>query len=106
MKRIQLTKCEKQVLRSVATGKECPNTYPRSTYIAGLAGLEREMLVAVARDDGRAVADTRLTDYGRQYIAENPGLHNPVNWKWIITTAMSATAACASIVALFIACLK
>ena len=106
MKRIKLTRDEKQVLRLVATGRECPDTYPHSTYSAGLKGLEREMLVFVARDESHAVVDARLTDYGRQYLAENPRLHNPVSWRWIITTALTAIAACAAVAALFIACVK
>jgi len=49
---------------------------------------------------GGRLEDARLTAYGREYLALNPLLRNPIDWKWIITTAIALAAALAA----FLAC--
>lgn len=50
------------------------------------------------------MVDARITPFGREYLAMNPSLRNPVDWRWVITTAIATVAALASIVALFVSC--
>lgn len=34
----------------------------------------------------------RLTPEGRLYLAENPKLRNPIDWRWIITNIIAVMA--------------
>ena len=105
MERVKLSKDEKTVLRMVAAGQgACPSEYPSHTFNASVRSLERNGLVKGAYDEGGSVADTRMTQYGRQYMAENPDLRNPVDWKWIVSITVGLIAAVAAIAALFVAC--
>lgn len=104
MERIRLNKSEKQVLLMVAEGQgTCPAEFPQHIFNACARSLQNKGLVQGAYQAGGGVEDTRMTQYGRQYLAENPRLINPVEWsKW--ATLIAAISAVVSIVALFVAC--
>lgn len=105
MERIRLTKQEKTVLRLLASGcNECPDAYPRHIFVSCIRSLEQKGLAKGAWQEGGEMEDARLTPFGREYLAENPSLRNPVDWRWVITTAIATVAALASIVALFVSC--
>lgn len=101
MERIKLSKNEKAVLRMVAGGQgTCPADYPLHIFNAAVRSLDRKGLVhGVYEDDGN-VADSRLTQDGRMYMAENPNLRNPINWG-VVLSVITITI---SIIALFVAC--
>lgn len=104
MERIRLSKDEKKVLRMVACGLGvCPSEYPSHTFNASVRSLDKKGLVKGAYEEGGNVADARMTQYGRQYIAENPDLRNPVNWN-LISAVAAVIAAIAGVLALFVAC--
>jgi len=48
-----------------------------------LRSLDRKELVRCAFVEGGGVEDVRLTNAGRDYLADNPKLRNPVNWTLI-----------------------
>ena len=104
--KVTLTKKEKEVLRLVASVGNCPDTYPLDVFTFCVDSLQRKGLVKGAWASGHELADVRLTDAGRSYIALNPTLQNPIDWRWIITTAVSIIAVIASIIALFLSCSK
>lgn len=104
MERIRLSRNEEQVLRLVAGGQGvCPAEYPEHIFNASVRSLHNAGLVQGAFSEGGSVEDPWLTQYGRQYLAENPRLANPTDW-----TKLAAVAAVASVlmsvIALFIAC--
>lgn len=82
----------------------CPSEYPSHAFNSSVRSLEQKGLVKGAYEEGGNVADTRMTQYGRQYLAENPNLRNPVDWKWIASITVGLIAAVAAIAALFVAC--
>ncbi len=85
MERIKLTKNQKRVLRMVAQGQDvCPAEFPSHTFNASVRFLQQQGLMDATFDEGGSVEDSKLTNEGRQYLAENPGLCNPINW-WRIT---------------------
>lgn len=105
MKRIALTKAEKQVLRMVLAGQEvCPAEYPAHQFNTAVRALEGYGLVRGAYTEGGGVEAVEATQYARQYIAENPRLRAPLDLKWVISTAIAVISAAAAIVALFVAC--
>lgn len=106
MERMKLNNNEKQVLRMVANGQGvCPAEYPLHLFNASVRSLHNAGLVQGAFEEGGGVADSRLTQYGRQYLAENPRLANPVDWsKW--AAIIAAVGVVVSIIALFVACNK
>lgn len=105
MEQIGLTKQEKTVLRLLASGcNECPDAYPRHIFVSCVRSLEHKGLAKGAWQEGGEMEDARITPFGREYLAENPSLRNPVDWRWVITTAIATVAALASIVALFVSC--
>ncbi len=100
MEKIHLTRQEKEVLRLIGSGCIRPSTYPLHLFVSSVRTLELKGLVKGAwQEDGR-LEDARLTAYGREYLALNPLLRNPIDWKWIITTAIALAAALAA----FLAC--
>lgn len=101
---IRLTKNEKKVFRLAASGKDCPDTFPRHIFIGCINSLKRKGLVKVAFIEGGGIEALDITPEGRCLLAENPQLHNPIDWKWIITTGISLIAAIAAVSILFIAC--
>ncbi len=102
MERIHLTRREKETLRLIASGCVCPPSYPLHLFVASVRTLELKGVVKGAWQDGGKLEDARLTAYGREYLALNPLLRNPIDWKWIITTAIALAAALAA----FFACSK
>ena len=81
MERITLNSSEKEVLRMIAGGLgKCPAEYPLHTFNAAVRSLEGKRLVHSANKECGNVADAMLTQVGRQYLAENPNLRNPINW--------------------------
>lgn len=85
MKRLRLSKAERQVLRMVAEGHGvCPDAFPRWSFDAAVWSLECAGLVRAAREEGGGVADAVLTLYGRVYIEKNPTLRNAVNWRLVV----------------------
>lgn len=103
MERIRLTKTEKQVLRLAATGDGRPATYPAHEYNAAARSLSRKGLAKSKFYTNGEICTLRLTDEGRQYLCENPGLKNPTEWKKISTWVAIAGAAISAI-SVFISC--
>lgn len=54
--------------------------------------------------EGGEVVEVKLTSLSRQYFAENPNLHNPVDWRWVITTAISLLSAAIGVIAMLVVC--
>lgn len=101
-----LSRNEKEVLRLVAGGQGvCPAEYPSHTFNAAVRSLAGKGLVRGSYEEGGNVADTVMTQVGRQYLAENPNLRNPINWG-MLATLIAAVSAIVSIVALLVACNK
>jgi len=50
--------------------------------------------------EGGGVEDVRLTNAGRDYLADNPKLRNPVNWTLIWAAVGAIGAVIAAIVAI------
>lgn len=75
--KIFLTQRERQVLFALhdkgfeALSHDCNVT---------LSVLERKGLVIVARLQGHIAEDAKLSDYGKEYIMQNPALENPVDF--------------------------
>lgn len=106
MEKIRLSKNEKKVLRLVASGSRCPATFPAHIYCGCVRSLECKGLVKGVYAEGGAVEAARLMPQGRTLLAENPKLRNPIDWKWIVTTAISLAALIAAIIIGCIACTK
>lgn len=87
MKRIRLSSEEKTVLRMLANGFGCPDIYPRHVFVSAVGSLERKGLAQGAWTEEHDLDDARITWQGKVYLAHNPTLRNPVDWKWIVTTA-------------------
>lgn len=82
----------------------CPETMLQSAFNAGARELQSMGLAVCHEEEGGNVEIVRLTDYGKLYLESNPRLRNPIDWKWVITTTITAIAAIASSIALFVAC--
>ena len=77
MERIRLTKREKRVLRLLSSNRfDMLSTldYP------ALRVLHDAGFVHVALIEGGVPEAARLTDFGKEYIADNPRLRNPTDW--------------------------
>lgn len=73
---------------------------PSLHHLAGMG------LVGLALVEGGGIEDVTLTTMGKEYIKGNPRLYNPVDWKWLVITALLAVTAIAAVAALFISCTK
>lgn len=104
MERIRLSRQEKTVLRMLANRCGCPDTYPRHVFVSAVGSLEQKGLARGAWTEGHALEDVRITRQGMVYLSQNPTLQNPVDWKWVVTTAVAVFAAVAGIASLFISC--
>jgi len=108
MERIRLSKIEKKMFRGLARyGDDYLNEANRDEVRTALHSLHSKGLVYCAFVEGGDVEDARLTNLGRDYLADNPKLCNPVNWIliWSAVGAIGAIiAAIAAILALFVAC--
>ncbi len=89
MERIHLTRREKETLRLIASGCVCPPSYPLHLFVASVRTLELKGVVKGAWQEGGQLEDACLTAYGREYLALNPLLRNPIDWKWIIFVSIS-----------------
>lgn len=104
MERIKLSKSEKHVLRMVACGQhQCPREYPQHTFSAAIRTLKAKGFISAHFRECGAVIDARITDYGRQYMAEYPRLFNPIDWG-MVAAISSIVATIISTLALFVAC--
>lgn len=91
MGRIRLTKREKRVLRTLSQqGFDALSEFDASA----IRSLDNQGLVRSAYVEGGGVEDARLTNYGKEYIADNPKLRNPVNWKAITAIALTGWLLC------------
>lgn len=102
MGKINLSKSEKIVLRMVALG-QYSSEYPRHLFNAAIHSLENKGLVKGTYIEGGDVYPDRMTDKGVQYLAENPQLHNPINWN-ALSAAIAIISTIISLIALFVAC--
>lgn len=101
MERIKLTKREKRVLRTLSRQSFAALS---EFDAAAIRSLDSQGLVQGAFIEGGGVEDAKLTNYGKEYLADNPKLWNPIDWKWIVTATIGAIAATTGTIALFIAC--
>ncbi len=98
MEGIKLSKDEKKVLLLVASGGDCPDSFPAHVFAGCVRSLEMKGLVKGAYIEGGEVETVKLTYLSKDCLIENPRLHNPLDWKWIITTAIWITALTAIVV--------
>lgn len=106
MERIKLTLPEKKVLKELKVGRlNVPNGVNTFDFIEAVRSLTEKRLI-VSRINYDEIIDMKLTSKGQAYIINNPSLRNPIDWKWIITTTLTAITAIATTIALFIACSK
>ena len=104
MERIKLTKSEKQVLLHVVKhGAEQPRNITPSMFQYCLSTLREKGLIDFIKSYSKVI-DARLTNKGEAYLEQNPKLHNPIDWKGIITLIMTIIIAIATTSALFVAC--
>lgn len=106
MERIKLSKNEKKVLRLINTGSDCPSGFSIAIYSSCVRSLERHGLAKGAYIEGGDCEAARLTPDGRCYLAENPKLRNPIDWKWIIATIIAIVGVITTIIIGFVACNK
>lgn len=105
MERIRLSQTEKKCLRLLNEhGSDTLDTIARSQVCRALRSLESKDMVNVAWAEGGDYEAVKLSRNGRSYLIENPKLRNPIDWKWIILTAI--TGAITGTIALFIACTR
>lgn len=103
MKRIELSKEEKQVIRELRRGNSnIPNGMDNFTYSDAVSSLKEKRLVN-AMLNYEDVLDVELTAKGYAYTNANPRLRNPINWTKIAALA-ACVAAVAATIALFISC--
>lgn len=106
MERIILTKNEKRVFRMITSGQGvCPAEYPAHKFNSAVRSLQKHKLVQGSFAEGGGVIDSRLTSLGRQYLAENPLLANPIDWGKV-GAIVGIIGTLFGIIALFVACNK
>ena len=105
MKRLSLTKHEKEVLRILCTKEKCPSDYPLHVFASCVQSLEVKGLAKGMWATGHILVSARLTDYGEAYIAIYPSLRNPIDWKFV-SAVTAIVSLIISIIALFLACTK
>lgn len=105
MERIVLSKRAKQVLRLLNAGvSSCPTNMSQKDFNLGALEAQGVGLALCYQEEGGEVVEARLTDLGQCYLAMNPRLSNPIDWKWTIGTAIALVSLIISIVALLVAC--
>lgn len=105
MERVKLSKQAKTVLKSLRGGVvACPESMIQSDFNSGARELQHHGFTVCHEEENGNVEVARLTDKGKLYLEDNPALHNPVDWKWVVTTAIAIVAAVAAIAALFVSC--
>ena len=86
MERIRLTKREKAVMRILSKqGYEALSEFDASA----VRSLSELGFVKAAFTEGGGVEDAKLSTMGKEYLREFPRLRNPVDWKWVVTTAIA-----------------
>lgn len=107
MQRIKLNKTEKKCMNLLNKhGAEALDTLPRSQSRRALRSLEEKNLVRVAWIEGEDYEGVRMTRNGKDYLIENPKLRNPIDWKWLIGTAIGVATLIVAIATFFIACTR
>ena len=77
---------EKVVLRILSNqGYEALSEFDASA-VRSLSGLG---FVKAAFTEGGGVEDAKLSTMSKEYLREFPSLRNPVDWKWVVTTAIA-----------------
>lgn len=105
MKKIHLTKKEKQLLRLFsANNPTCPDNMSNEEFIYVTIQLQDKDLIS-AYIALKRLKEVRLTDRGRSYMAINPSLRNPFPWDTILKIVALATLA-VSFAALFVGCAR
>lgn len=104
MEKIKLTRDEKQVFRLVMSDGDCPDSFPSDIFAYNVRLLEGKGLVRATYSEKDTVVAAKLTHNGVVYIAKNPKLRNPIDWKWIITTILTAATLVVSARMIIIAC--
>lgn len=85
MKRIKLSKTEKELLHLLNAGLANKITdIPNDKYVVAASSLKNKGLVKCFFLTNGRVWDIRLTLTGKIYLYENPCLHNPFNWRMSI----------------------
>ncbi len=103
MEKIHLSKIEKQVFLRISDKEAgCPRSISATSYCYAVAVLVEKGLIEAAFNGPDEVLDASLSVKGKAYLEQNPGLNNPVDWKWIVSTILLALTATATILALFI----
>lgn len=91
MKRIRLTKEEKEAFRILYEGKI--NTATDLQRISSLSyefeTLEQLGFARCAWTEGHAIEDVAITSKGRRYVDHNPKLHNPIDWEKVAQSLQS-----------------
>lgn len=102
--RIKLSKRAKQVFRLLDKGiPQRPADMNPADYNRGALELEEHGLINCFQEEGSEdVIIIQLKKKGRRYIAGNPTLRNPIDWKFIIQMAVNI----AAILAALFACSK
>ncbi len=98
MERIKLTKREKQIFK-ILYNKGFEGLSPDCNV--PLLTLQNKGLVRAFFVEGGIAIDAYLTAKGKEYIAENPKLRNPMNME-LISIIASVIAAIAALLALFL----
>lgn len=95
MDRIWLSRSEKRLLRALSEGGEAPRGRAYALY-----PLARKGLAEARYEEGGGVADGRITGKGREYLAANPSLRNPIPWPALgFLASLLVTALCAALCA-------
>ncbi len=92
MERAKLSKNEKKMMRCIASGGRCAGSFPAEVYSRCARSLERKGLVKGGYIEGGEADSTRLAPDGRDNLAGNSNLTNPINRVMIIIIAIAAVA--------------
>ena len=71
---------------------------------AAVRSLDNKGLVRGVYTEGGGMEAASLTNYCKAYLADNPKLRNPIDWKWIVTIILLALTAIATVATFFVAC--
>ncbi|GAB1252029.1 hypothetical protein Tsumi_11350 [Porphyromonas miyakawae] len=104
MDRIQLSKDERIVLRQISLGwKDSSLALSEDRCRLACINLERLGLIRVAWLEGYQILYASLTEYGVSYLAWNPRLRNPIDYKKL-GFILACVSLVASIVVALVAC--
>lgn len=107
MERITLSRNAKRVMLHLRDGgTSCPAAMIQADFNSGAKELWQHGFVITHEEENGNVEIARLADKGKIYLADNPALHNPIDTKWLITTAIALASAIASTLVLIVACNK